>query len=250
MSNEEYLKFYNECLKHHMTIKKYIPVQEYLFNAITYYEKLRRNNPSMYKIDRSKDILRCFSVIMKYREYDNLNEYINFLNMLEPNYFAYTTCLKTIVLKEKGFENYNYKYTPRDYFYSRWIDFLCRLSLNTKNDVLNFEGDSRFVNIMKIVAKNGEEIPNGRSRKTYKETKMQNYCQFATNIITKLYPSDIGLQYLDSFLYYLFNEYDDMMIYLELNKLIEKENPTSPVYNLVKPLETLTTFEKPKKIIR
>ena len=37
MTNNDYVKFFNECLNHNMTIKKYIPVQDKIFKIIDFY---------------------------------------------------------------------------------------------------------------------------------------------------------------------------------------------------------------------
>ena len=249
MTNKDYIKFYNECLKQHMTIKKYEPVKDYLFTAIKHMECLRIDYPDMSIDDCSKDILRCFSTIMKYKKYDNLNEYIAFLNILKTYYYTYPQLLKTIVLKDKAFEDVHDIELSKNY-YNHWIDYLCRLSLHWREKVLDFDGNTRIVNMMKIVAKNGRETLISRNRNTYLEKKSDDYCRFAKNIITELYLCDMDLEYLDNFLYCLFNDYDETMSYLLLNKLIEKQHPGSSYYILVNPLQFLPTFDKPKTIIR
>ena len=55
MTNKDYIKFYNECLKQHMTIKKYEPVKDYLFTAIKHLECLRIDYPDMSIDDCSKE---------------------------------------------------------------------------------------------------------------------------------------------------------------------------------------------------
>ena len=73
MSNKEYIKFFNACLEHKMTIKKYIPVQEYLFRIMAFIntKPLIKNNEEI-KVEFCKTILGAFTIIMNRKNFDYL----------------------------------------------------------------------------------------------------------------------------------------------------------------------------------
>ena len=80
MTNKDYIKFFDGCLQHKMTIKKYIPVQEYLFRIIAFIntKPLIKNNEDV-KVEYCKTILAAFTEIMKNNGFQYLDEYIDFL---------------------------------------------------------------------------------------------------------------------------------------------------------------------------
>jgi hypothetical protein len=248
MSNKEYIKFFNACLEHKMTIKKYIPVQEYLFRIMAFIntKPLIKNNEEV-KVEFCKTILGAFTIIMNRKNFNYLDEYINFLETVNFEFTEYSSSLLTIVFGKNAFENPEFNV---DYIYNAHMRKICKYAVNNRDKVMLLDGESRFINMMKIYAKYGMPLPEFGRRVTPTEIKSLDYYNIGYSIIEKLYLSDIDLQYLDTFLNDLSNDFIRMMSYLEFNDLLSTSRTSKNVKYLNNPLEFIVNYDPRKKLIR
>ena len=248
MSNKEYIKFFDACLEHKMTIKKYIPVQEYLFRIINFIntKPLIKNNEGV-KVEFCKTILAAFTIIMKEKNYRYLDEYINFLESVNFELTEYASSLLTILY---GKEAWKAEEFHGDYIYTSHMRKICKYAVNNRDKVMLLNGSSRFINMMKIYANYGMPLPEFGRRVTPTEIKSLDYYNIGYSIIEKLYLSDIDLQYLDTFLHDLSNDFIRMMSYLEFNSLLSTSRTSKNVLYLNNPLEFIVNYDPKKKLIR
>ena len=242
MTNNDYVMFFNECLNHNMTIKKYIPVQDKIFKIIDFYgmKFAYRNTSYQNKMHFAKGLLKTFNKILKENKYEDLDEYIDFLIFIEiyPSYFD--DLLNVMVFKDKcpnkNFDNY---YT---WYLFKIFDFA-----EEKIDMLDsFYGQSRIVNMIRIYFRYYEN-PYDDSIPDYIATKRSDFESVALGVIADIYDTDLDLSILDTFFNDLVNDYENTMTFLSLNGLLRDYDST---YGIEYAYETLKQYDKQKRIIR
>lgn len=248
MSNELlYIRFFNECLNHNMILKKYVPVQDYIFKIISFINKQKLINNNEIKIEFSKTILDTFTEIMERNGLEYLDEYIDFLEAVNFGLVEYSSTLLTIIFGKEAFRD---QVGLKDYLYNSHMRKICKYAADKRDNVLLLNGDSRFINLMKIFAKYVRPLPMFGSRKTPLECQSLDFFNIAYSIVNELYLTDIDLKYLDTFLYDLSNNYNHVMSYLELNNLLSTSITSKNVLILNNPLEFIVNYSKEKKIIK
>ena len=242
MINKDYLRFFNECLNHNMTIKKYVPVQDKIFKIIDFCStKVDLKSTQDYKkVKFAKAILKTFSKILDKNRYENLDEYIDFLIYIGIYQSYFADMLNVMVFKDES-PNSN-----RADYYLWYMLTIFSFAENKKDILEDFYGQSRIVSMIKMYYRYFED-PYLYTLPMDIASKRRDYEGIALGVIADIYDTDLDLSILDSFLNDLVNDYERVMTYLGLNGLLRNYEKT---YGIEYAYETLKQFDKQKRIIR
>ena len=100
MRNYNYMRVYYEVLKHNMILKKYIPVQETLFELFDYLEKMGIFYYETDIIYFVKDLLRVISRAMKEKRIDEIKDMIDYMIVINEHSFKIPSIIEALVFKE------------------------------------------------------------------------------------------------------------------------------------------------------
>ena len=203
--DDDYLSYFNYCLKCINIIKKYEPVKEYLFLIFDHYYKFQEKEKEVYlgkfrepkyPIKYCKSVLKVFDRIIDENKFDNLNEYVKFISLLDFIPDSVPPLLETAIFKEKAdFESYygNYQFYMNTFAHGSL--FL--------TDFENYNSDLRLVQILKSYYRNFysryrycNPEPN-----TPEWDRRGFYIEIGQFVVGCAYANDVDLNKMDDFLY-------------------------------------------------
>lgn len=243
MSDQDYLNLYYDCLNHHMRIKKYIPVKDKIFKICDYdrYQAVINNEYNYTRVDDIKSLIRVFSKIIHFKKYENLDEYIDFIISLNDYAHYFPQFLNAIIFKNEIYNKADSEDANNYYYY---IDCIIESILNDKTVLDDFYGHSRFVELLRLFLKYydaRENLPD------YERKIRKDYYDIGIGVIGDIYATDVDLSMLDNFLNDLANDYENVLIYLELNGLLRNSNL---YYGINHAYEAIKDYEQNKRLIR
>ena len=244
MKNTEYHECFNNCIENNtMTIKKYIPVTNYLIKIFTHYKNSGVFDYSWYndkgidlqELDLIKRVLKLFSRIMKDKKYEQLDEYIDFLLTLDVWYDDFITYLEMFIYKYvDNIDAFN------DYLFSNLLFKVIR----NVDYVNSLNSSSRPINIMQAYARY-YKISYESNITEYEREKREFYKKYAKKIITHFHYSDIDVKYLYELLDSMSYDYESIKNYLIGNN---PNNDSFEEYHLIEDL--LDKYKGTKKLIK
>ena len=139
MNTINYIKFFDECLKHNMIVKELIPVQDEIFKIVDFANK--SNGYPMSNISKrnlSNHILDIFTKILDNKKFDNLDEIVDFVLFLKPSNESVTNFIETIIFR------YPFEETTRfDYYYN--FACICADGRDMIDEVINYNSKLRKI---------------------------------------------------------------------------------------------------------
>ena len=243
MRNYNYMTVYYEVLKHNMILKKYIPVQETLFELFDYLEKMGIFYYETDIIYFVKELLRVISRAMKEKRIDEIKDMIDYMIVINEHSFKIPSIIEALVFKEDVDSS---QFASVHLWYNMKIMDVCDSSRDNKDKVMEFDSDNRFIQIIKIFLKYMKPEYVYTRLKSPEDQIMQDYNRIGRGIIPDIYNSDLDLCLLDKFFYDIVNNYQNTMDYLELNGLLFRHHYK---YDILNVLEVLKQYDTEKKII-
>ena len=243
MGDNDYLTFFDECLKHNMTIEKYMPVKDQIFKIFDHFyringfEELDKNNGRLVNPPWIKDFLKLFDRIMKENKLDHLDEYIDFILNIEGIYLYFPQMLSTVIFKDESI--YNKKYVGN---YQFFMNSIAHNSLFFE-EIMSYQNDTKIVDLMKIYVKNfreGFDI-NDDDISTYDRYKRYFYWEIGQQVVAEAYLYDSDLNAVDAFLHDIIHNYESLNEYLKLNNLLTCQARTYRMKNLKELLQVYGT---------
>lgn len=221
MSIDEYIKFYNNCVKDRkFRIEKYIPVQDYIIKIFKHYDEIKEfrthgviSGPKGKRYNRSqlefiRDLLKLFSRIMKDKKYDNLDEYINLL--LENNsirWYSFISALTIFVYKDDyPIENENF-----DNYYNK-VDKIC--DLYRKASISN-ENNLPIAYMLRIYSQY-YKLAREELTDDYEDWQFI-YIYLAPYIVAEYHLHDYDTNSLEPLLAYVYNNQKEISDYVSMN---------------------------------
>ncbi len=241
MTNKDYYNFYQECLNNNCTIKKYLPVKDYIFKIVNYFENsgvfewgyYDENGISIGRVSFIKNVLGVFSKIMEENRYKDLDLYIDFLIKINPwcDDFAYH--LDLFIFKKRRDNN--------DFMsYGGHFVNMCREVIKNKDYVEALNTDNREINMFKLFLRYYKD-PN-EINLSYEEDQIREYYKtVAPSFLACFLLTDLSIDTLCRVLDELVYNQDTIIDYFNYNNDFSKE------YNT---LELLRRYGEEKRIIK
>ncbi len=212
MKKNDYLLFFNDCLKDNFTIKKYLPFKEQIIKIFKYHYKnndlqfLMKTIAKELIIEYVQHLLGVYRRIINEDKIENLDEYVDLLLSIDISYHIFPQALSVLVFKNMRSDNTEY------YWYLTFIYRICEGVLNNKNKIVNDDSNTRIISIMKTFLKyfQKEDMKNINGNK-------RGSLEVSIGMIAEFYLTDLDVSYLDNFLDNIVNDYDNTIAYLELN---------------------------------
>ena len=244
MTDMDYINFFNDCLNHNMTIKKYIPIKEYIFKIFDYFKSKDNFNriDDDSKREFSYNMLKLFDRIIDENKNEDLDEYIDFLIYINANCWSFIDLLNVIVFKEDSYP----KISIEEYYHYLSIIFDVVIGHNNNEMLEEFYGHSRFSKMTRLFMRNYKNPYDFRNT-NYEIAKRNSYYDIGVGVIGDIYNTDLDLASLELFLHDLVYDYENIMTYLELNGLLRDYEST---YGIEHAYETLKEYDNKKKLLK
>ena len=241
MKNVDYHNFYQECLTDNCTIKKYLPVKDYIIKIFKHYEATGqyeygwydKDGYSLCRISFTRDILSLFSKIMKTNAYENLDLYIDFMLKLDVWYASFPYFLELFLFRERRDNNDYWAYV--NVFYN-----LCGDAIDNSEWINSLITNSREINMFKLFLKYYKN-PDEHYLTCKEEQIREYYKNTAPEFLACFLVSGLDIDCLDKSLDELVYNHDTIIDYFHYNDNFTKE------YNI---LELLRRYDNQKQIIK
>ena len=230
--HEYYLKLYEDAYRNRINDSKYNCVKKYLHKIVKHYYIKIKNVYHEPELNSFKPILKCFDKLIQEDNFNNIENNIDFLFLVNKYSVHFGEQLYTLMSPEKVYKD------NQNHYYSKMYDCFFNYEFIYRDNECNKKTNTRIQDILDIYMK---YIRNDRSIFSSKELN-----NIAVRLGSLFYLTNRDINELDELYNYLFNNFEIIKNSFTLNSDEVDTNYYNGIVNFVLNYK----IDKPKKLIK
>lgn len=191
-----YLKLYEDAYRNTIDDPKYNCVKTYLHKIVRHYYLKIKDVYYEPEVNMFKQILECFDKLIEENNFNNIDNNINYLFLINKFSVGFADQLYALMSPEKYYQK------DQDDYFSKIHDCFYYYEFTYRNRECNKNSNSRIQEILECYMKYARTLPD--------IIGMHEESTIAYYIGALFYLTDKDINYLDDIYNYLFNNYEEI----------------------------------------